>query len=44
MEVARTSLDGSGLRVGPVGRVIVGAAMAVTVGFMLWTAWHNVFP
>jgi hypothetical protein len=34
----------SGLQVGPVGRVIVGAAMVVTLGFMLYTAWHNIFP
>ena len=34
----------SGLQVGPIGRVIVGAAMLVTLGFMLYTAWHNIFP
>jgi hypothetical protein len=34
----------SGLQLGPVGRVIVGAAMAATLVFMVWTAWHNIVP
>ncbi len=34
----------SGLQLGPVGRVIVGAAIAATLVFMVWTAWHNILP
>ncbi|MGE3811350.1 MAG: hypothetical protein AB7I24_07360 [Candidatus Nanopelagicales bacterium] len=34
----------SGLQLGPVGRVIVGAALAATLVFMVYTAWHNIFP
>jgi hypothetical protein len=34
----------SGLQLGPIGRVIVGAAIAATLVFMVWTAWHNILP
>jgi len=32
----------SGLQLGVVARSVVGLAIAVTFGFMLYTAWHNI--